>query len=91
MLGRFLQRYGITQAAAALALKVSESTLHDWLTGAKAPRADSRWIVERWTGATGEDGDKVLAYEWSDREFLALLESIVPYRPGQDLEAGASK
>jgi hypothetical protein len=84
-LGQFLQRYGITQAAAAVILEASESSLHDWLTGAKRPNADSRWIIERWTGGTGDDADKVLAYEWSPAEFLQRLESIKPFKPGADL------
>lgn len=51
LLGEFLRRNGLTQLAAGRAIGVSDPTIHDWVTGAKRPRAHHREAVAVWTSS----------------------------------------
>ena len=71
----FLKAHNITQLAAAGALGVSAVTLHDWLTGAKRPRAERREAIARWTrGAVPESA-------WATSDERAAASKVVPFRP----------
>jgi hypothetical protein len=49
LLQAFLQRNGVTQVAAGLALGVSGPTIYDWVAGKKRPRTHHREAIALWT------------------------------------------
>ncbi len=81
LLAEFLKRNGISQRAAAAALGVSAPNMHDWLAGAKRPRAENRVAIDRWTAGA------VPAASWSTPDELSNLETVEPFKASADLDA----
>jgi DNA-binding transcriptional regulator YdaS (Cro superfamily) len=81
-LKRFLQRNGVTQVAAALALGVSDPTVYDWVSGKKRPRTHHREAISLWTNG------EVSADEWLEEHERAAVAGIRPYVAAADDESG---
>lgn len=76
-LQKFIERHEQTQVAAADAVGVSAPTMHDWLSGAKRPRALHRAAIEVWTrGEVGADS-------WALEHELDALADVTPFKPAR--------
>jgi transcriptional regulator with XRE-family HTH domain len=72
----FLQAHGITQLAAATALGVSDPTVHDWVTGAKRPKAHHRQAIAVWTNG------EVPTDSWLKADERAAAAAVRPFVSG---------
>ncbi len=77
-LAEFLKRNGLTQLAAAEALGVSDPTVHDWVTGAKRPRAHHREAISVWTGG------EISSDSWLVDEERVAMAAVRPFTPTED-------
>lgn len=74
-LAAFLRNNGITQLSAAEALGVSDPTVHDWVSGAKRPKAHHRDAIATWTrGVVGTE-------TWLTAEERASRKAVRPFEP----------
>ena len=74
LLLEFLRTNAVTQEACADALKVSGSTVHDWLTGAKRPRSYHRDQIAIWTSGA------VAADSWERPKEKRALANVAPFK-----------
>ena len=74
----FLEKHAISQRSAAEALGVTDPAVHDWVTGAKRPRAHHRVSIEVWTRGS------VVAASWAFPEERAAARDVVPFDPDTD-------
>ena len=75
LLKRFLRENGLTQAAFARAVDVSDPTASDWISGAKAPRFEHRAVIARWTNGA------VPIEAWESPSVLRRIAAVAPYAP----------
>lgn len=80
----FIKRHGLTQLAAANALGVSDPTVHDWVTGAKRPKAHHRQAIEAWTGGA------VPVAAWLTKEERASQAAVRPFIPAKRPRSSAA-
>lgn len=70
LMERYLTEKGLKQTHAAKALDVSDPTVSDWLSGEKRPRAETRDLIETWTGGA------VPAGAWKTAEEIAAQQAM---------------
>lgn len=74
----FLQNNGVSDTAAALALKVTRPAVQAWTTGRSLPDAINRKRVDRWT-------DGAVREEWWESD--AAVEAVRPFAPESNGDA----
>jgi DNA-binding transcriptional regulator YdaS (Cro superfamily) len=78
LLQAFLQRNGVTQVAAGLALGVSGPTIYDWVAGKKRPRTHHREAIALWTNG------EVVVDAWLDDSERATVAGVRPFVASAD-------
>ena len=72
-LAAYLKGRGLPQCRLADAIGVSHPTVHDWLHGARRPRAVHRALIAKWTS------DEVAVAAWVTGEEWALIDATQPF------------
>lgn len=78
MLHAFLQRNGVTQVAASLALNVSDPTVNDWIYGKKRPRTHHREAIALWTNG------EIPVDVWLTDDERATVAGVRPFVPADE-------
>lgn len=85
LLEAFLRVNSITQMAASKALGVSDPTIHDWVSGAKRPRAHHRKAIDVWTGGS------VPELAWATDDERVALAKVGPFIADDDGKANGTE
>lgn len=75
LLSGFLTLHSLNQSDAARAVGVSVPTMHDWLKGAKRPRATHRKTLDKWSRGA------IPAASWETPDELATQDAVQPFDP----------
>lgn len=75
LLREFIEDNKLSQKQAADALGVKPPTIHEWITGAKRPRAEHREAISIWTHGS------VPVANWLLEEERAAIAGAVPFEP----------
>jgi|GEM_PF-3511842 len=78
LLQAFLRKHSLTQFAASVALKVSDPTIHDWVTGTKRPRTHHREAIAMWTNG------EVPVSAWLRDDEREAMANVRPFAPAPE-------
>lgn len=73
-LNAFMERYGLTGSAVALALGVTKGIVSQWRAGNSRPGHEMRLAIQRWSRGT------IRALDWLTDDEQTMIAAVIPFR-----------